>query len=117
MPEFYPSGPWGLLTFLLLTVTLGGAAAWATGRALARTWRPVWQLVVYMGLLTLAVRFLHYGLYREPFLPPAAVAIDFLVLVGFAALGFRVARARQMIAQYPWLYRAAGPLMWQSRNE
>jgi hypothetical protein len=70
-----------------------------------------------MALLTFAVRFLHYGLYREPFLPPAAVAIDFLVLLALAALGFRAARARQMAEQYPWLYRAAGRFMWQPRND
>ena len=28
--------------FLLITVIMGGWAAWMTGRAIALTWRPFW---------------------------------------------------------------------------
>jgi hypothetical protein len=34
--------------FLLVTVIMGGAAAWQTGRAVASVWKPRWQLVFYM---------------------------------------------------------------------
>ena len=36
--------PYGLLTFILLTLVLGGLGAWATGRAMAQTWRPLAML-------------------------------------------------------------------------
>ena len=32
---------YGLFTFILITLILGGAGAWATGRAVAKTWRPL----------------------------------------------------------------------------
>ena len=32
--------PYGIFTFVLLTLVLGGLGAWATGRAMAQTWRP-----------------------------------------------------------------------------
>jgi hypothetical protein len=33
--------------FLLVSVVLGGGAAMLAGRAIAATWRPWWQVVVY----------------------------------------------------------------------
>ena len=46
--------------FFLVTVLLGGGAAWLTGRAAAQTWRPAWQVVVYTLILGFAVRFIHF---------------------------------------------------------
>jgi hypothetical protein len=43
--------------FLLVTVILGGGAAWLSGRAIAQTWRPWWQGMLYMFILGGAVRF------------------------------------------------------------
>ena len=40
--------------FLGLTLLLFGAAALATGRALARHWRPAWQTLPYAVLLGLS---------------------------------------------------------------
>src|SRR3712207_7328088 len=37
--------------FLLITVIMGGWAAWMTGRAIALTWRPFWNLIVYLFIL------------------------------------------------------------------
>src|SRR5437764_2789032 len=45
--------------FLLVTVVLGGSAAFIAGRAVAQTWRPWWQGVAYMLILGAAVRFIH----------------------------------------------------------
>ena len=47
--EANDNGEW---VFLLLTVVLGGAAAWATGKAIAQTWRPFWHVPTYALLLT-----------------------------------------------------------------
>lgn len=106
MPDIYASGPNGLWVFLLVTVLLGGGAAWATGNALAQTWRPVWQLVAYTLLLAGAVRFFHHALFAEPLLAPANYVIDWAVLIALALAGYRVTRARQMRRQYGWLVGA-----------
>ena len=37
--------------FLLVTVIMGGWAAWMTGRAIAITWRPFWNLLLYLLIL------------------------------------------------------------------
>jgi hypothetical protein len=55
--------PYGLFTFVLITLVLGGLGAWATGRAMAQTCRPLAKLALYMVFLTAVVRFLHYALY------------------------------------------------------
>ena len=55
--------------FLLVTVILGGGAAWITGRVVARSWEPWRQLLVYALLLAAAVRFLHFSLFGGSFNP------------------------------------------------
>ena len=39
--------------FLLVTVIMGGGAAWLAGRAIAATWRPWWHVAFYMLILGL----------------------------------------------------------------
>jgi hypothetical protein len=103
MPDFLPdnAGP-----FLLVTVVLGGGAAWQAGRAIAQTWRPWWHVVAYMFILGAAVRFFHFALFDGTLLSLPAYALDTAVAIGCAALGFRTARARQMARQYGFLSRA-----------
>jgi hypothetical protein len=103
MLDFLPdnAGP-----FLLVTVVLGGGAAWQAGRAIAQTWRPWWHVVLYMLILGAAVRFFHFALFNGTLLSPPAYALDTAVAIGCAALGFRSARARQMARQYGFLSRA-----------
>ena len=103
--------------FLLVTLILGGGAAWMTGRALALTWRPYWQCLVYVLLLGGAVRFLHYALFGGTLLSAHYYLVDTAVLLGVATLGFRHTRARQMTTQYRWLYERSGPLSWRERTE
>jgi len=98
---------------LLVSVFLGGGAAWLTGRATARIWAPWWQLILYLVLLTVAVRFIHYSLFEGYFfLPPAdffrglaGAAMDFVILVVLGSLGRIYTRSRQMRRQYGFLYR------------
>lgn len=116
MEAIYPTGPSGLAVFIFVTLVLAGAAAFATGRAVASKWQPLWQLAVYVGLITLACRFLHYALFKQPFLDLRNVAIDFAVLLAIALVGFRIARRRQMVGQYPWLFEGAGPMLWRPRS-
>jgi hypothetical protein len=60
--------------FVLVTVLMGGLAAWLTGRAIAQTWRPFWHLLIYIALLGAAVRFVHFALFEEPLLSPVLYA-------------------------------------------
>ncbi len=97
-----------LFEFIRVTVLLGGGAAWLTGRATARTWSPWWRLVLYIALLTIALRFIHFSLFEGTFfLPPEDfgtalhfAAVDFVVLMIAAAIGRQVTRAGQMARQY-----------------
>lgn len=102
--------------FLLLQVALGGGAAWMTGRAVARTWRPAWTLVVYIVLLTFAVRFLDFALFGGTLLSLHYFLVDLVILLAIGFLGMRVTRAAQMVKQYPWLYERAGPVSWRDRK-
>ena len=117
MPLFYEAGPNGLWVFLLVTVAMGGGAAWATGNAIATTWRPPWQMLGASVLITCAVRFLHYALFAEPLLVAKAFLFDFAVVATVMALAHRVARARQMVRQYPWAFERVGLLWWRSKRQ
>src|SRR3974377_1601859 len=93
--------------FLLVTVVLGGGSAWLSGRAIAQTWRPWWQGVLYMFILGAAVRFIHFALFEGTLLSLPAYGVDTAVAIGCAALSFRTARARQMARQYSFLGKTA----------
>jgi hypothetical protein len=107
----------GFGTFLLITVILGGGAAYLTGRAVALTWRPALQLIVYTAGLTFSVRFIHYALFGGTLLSVQYAIVDFLVLFAFAGVGFRITRAGQMAGQYSWLYQRLNPFFWRRRPE
>lgn len=112
--------------FLLVTLLLGGGAAFLTGRSLARSWKSFGRVVIYMLLLGLAVRFLHWGLFMDATyeswraLQGTLFSLhyyitDTLVLIAFAAIGYRLERARQMSSQYGWIYERTSPLTWKKR--
>jgi hypothetical protein len=95
---------------------LGGSAAFSTGKAIAQTWRPGWHLVISALILAVGVRFLHFALFGASFLTAQYYAIDALLLLLAAFLGFRLTRVRQMTTRYRWLYQAAGPFAWKPRG-
>lgn len=111
----FPATAGGLWAFLVLTVAVGGAAAWATGRALAKTWQSWLKIPVYVVFASVAVRFLHFVLAKEDLLSVHYWLVDFGVLVIAAAIAYRRTRARQMSTQYDFAFRPAGPLGWRSR--
>jgi len=102
-----------LLTFALVTLGMGGAAAYLSGRAIAQTWRPFWHVPLYMLALAVVVRFSHFALFEEPFLSLPSYLVDFACAFAAAALGFRAVRAQQMRTQYGWMFRSSGPLGWR----
>ena len=103
--------------FLLVTVLLGGGGAWLAGRAIAQTWRPWWHVAGYMLLLAAAVRFLHFALFEGTLLSLHYYLVDAAVCLIVGFLGFRVTRARQMAAQYGWLYARSGFLTAARKSE
>ncbi len=111
----YAATPYGLLIFLLITVVLGGLGAYAAGRALAQTWRPVGMIAVYMLFLTAGVRFLHYALYGESLLSLQFFLVAYVWTLLVAGFGYRSMRAAQMATQYSWAYERAG-LNWRAKN-
>ena len=94
-------------SFLLVTVLLGGGAAWLAGRAIAQTWRPWWSVVAYMLVLGLVARFFHFALFEGTLLSLHFYAVDASVAILFAGLGFHLTRRRQMVRQYAFLDRRA----------
>jgi hypothetical protein len=104
------------LDFIIITVVLGGGAAWLSGKAIAETWRPYALLIFYMALLAAGVRFIHFALFHGTLLSLQFYLIDFVILAALGSLGFRVARAGQMATQYSWLYERSGPLAWLKRG-
>ena len=106
-----------IFLFLLVTVVIGGGAAWLTGRAIAITWRPFWQLVPYALLLGAAARFLHFALFHGTLLTVHFYLVDTVILFALATIGFRLTRTRQMTTQYRWLYQRTGPFTWRERAD
>ena len=101
--------------FLGLFVVIAGAAAFMMGQAIARTWRPLWQVVAYGLLLAVASRFFVYALFDGYMLTVSGYLADSVVLVGLGLFAFRLTRVQQMVTQYPWLYKRTGPLAYRGR--
>jgi hypothetical protein len=104
------------LVFLGLTLILMGATAFATGAAIARTWRPWPQTVAYGLLLGVADRFLAFALFQESLLSPTGYAADTAWLVAIGLAAWRITRARQMCVQYPWLHERTGLFSWREKE-
>lgn len=114
MGIFYEESSLGV--FLLLTCIIGGGTAFMSGRAVALTWKPVWQVVLYMIPLAAAVRFFHFGLFGGTLLSLHYFVVDFCVLLLAALAGYRIMRTTQMVTQYRWLYRRTSPFSWADRG-
>jgi len=102
--------------FLLVTVILGGGAAALAGRAIAATWRPKRQIVLYMLILGGAIRFIHFALFGSTLLSLQYYVVDGAVCMAFGFLGFQAKRAAQMVSQYRWINQPDGPLRWRRKE-
>ncbi len=104
---------YGLLAFIVLT-GLGAAAAFATGRALASGWSPLWRIAPAMVALAAATQFLHFALFQEELLSLHYYLVTFVLLLAVAWVGYAAMRARQMATQYSWAFEKVG-LSWRPR--
>ena len=105
-----------LRVFLVLTVIIGGGAAFLAGRGLARSWKPFWRVYFYMALLAAAVRFFHYALFDGNLLSLYYYLVTYALMLAAGVLGFRAMRTTQMVTQYRWLYERTSPLTWRDRR-
>jgi hypothetical protein len=105
-----------LNVFILVSLIMGGGAAYLSGRAIAGTWRPLWHVAMYMLVLGGAVRFMHFALFEGTLLSLHYYLVDTAICLGFGWLGFRATRAGQMSTQYSWLYDRSGWLKWRARS-
>lgn len=99
---------------VLVTIIIGGLCAWLTGRAIARTWRSAWQVLLAMLLLACALRFIHFALFGGTLLAWPAYLVDLAAILVIALTAWRRARMLQMTRQYYWLYAPLGPLTWRT---
>jgi hypothetical protein len=90
--------------FVMVTILLGGAAGWLTGRAIAITWRPRWMLLPAALGLGALVRFIHFALFDERLASLPLVGFDAAVAFLFALAGYHMTRSRQMDRQYGFLH-------------
>ena len=102
--------------FVLVSIIFGGGGAWLTGRAIAGTWRPAWQVATYMLLLGAVVRFLHMSLFEGTLLSLHYYAVDTAICLAFGYAGFRATRTGQMARQYSWLIEKHGAMRWRRKT-
>lgn len=107
-------GFWSIFGALFI-LGLGAAGAWAAGKAVAGTWRPVTSLPFGLVALAAAVRFLRYAIFGEDLTSAPRFIAALVVVVLAGAYGYRSHRAKQMVGQYPWLFARAGPLGWGAK--
>ena len=112
----FEGGAYAGAVFTVLTLLLGGAMAWSSGRAIALTWRPLWLVPVYMLALSAMVRFLHYALFEENLASLVHFAVTFAILLALALGGYRSMRVAQMLRQYSWAFARSGFLGWRARQ-
>jgi hypothetical protein len=106
-----------LWIFLLVTVAMGGGAAYVSGKASPRPGGPTGMCRSTWSLLAAAIRFGHFALFQEPLISLKSFAVDLLVALVAASFGYRLVRAGQMARQYGWLYPAPRPAQLRAYRE
>jgi len=103
------------LAFLFLTLLVFGGFGVLTGQTLAEGWKPVSSALAYSLLLGLGDRFLAWGLLGEQLLSVWGFILHTAVIAAITLTTHRIAIARRMVNQYPWLYERSGPFGWRDR--
>jgi len=99
-----------------LTVAIMGGAGVLTGQALARNWRPVWQVFFACFGLGLANRFFVYALFDGPLISLAAFVFDTAVITAMALIAYRISRVSKIVRQYPWLYERSNVFGYRRKH-
>jgi len=105
---------WGI--FIGVTVILAGGASWMMGQALAGTWRPIWQVIIYALLLGLADRFMIYALFEGELLSLNGFIMDSLTLLVIGLASYRITQVKTMVKQYPWMYKRGSIFHWKEQD-
>lgn len=100
----------GWTVFVIFTVLIAGGASFLMGQAIAATWRPYLQCVLYGLLLGMAERFMVFALFEGDLLNILAYLVDTGVLIAIALLSYRRTLVQKMVQQYPWRYEPSGIL-------
>ena len=90
-------------TFLLVTIIMGGAAGWLSGRAIALNGQARWTQIPAAIGVGAGIRFIHFALFGATFVSPQYFVVDTIFILAAAFVGYRVARQRQMARQYGFL--------------
>jgi hypothetical protein len=101
--------------FLLVTVAMGGWAAWRTGIAIAKTWKPAVLLAPYMLLLGMAVRFIHFAMFHGTLLSFRYYIVDTVIIFVAAYIGWRHERSNQMARQYEFAFEKTSFISWRRK--
>lgn len=101
--------------FVFLTLLVFGGFGVLTGQTLAEGWKPASSAVAYSLLLGVGDRFLAWGIFGEQLLSVYGFVVHTLVIGAITLAAHRIAIARRMVNQYPWLYERAGPFGWRDR--
>ncbi|MGF0540319.1 DUF6867 family protein [Agrobacterium sp. ES01] len=99
-----------------LVVLIGFWTAWRTGRAVADGWQGFGTVFVYTLLLAWVMQFLHYALFEGPFLSLFYYVFDFVLLLAFSTMSFRLRRTTQMVENYYWLHERTSPFSWKDKH-
>lgn len=105
-----------LPVFIGITVVIMGFAAYTTGQAVAKGWKPMWQVPAYCVLLGFPDRFLTWGLFQGEGMLVSGYVVDTVVLIIIGLFAFQLNKARRMTAQYPWLYERTGLFSWREKR-
>ena len=108
--------------FAGMTLIVMGGGAVLMGQAVANTWRPARQVVFYAVPLAIATRFFSLALfYGDPFFTLDRWAygsvVDFVFLVLYGLIAFRITQVWRMAQQYPWLVRRTGLFTYRTTGE
>jgi hypothetical protein len=112
MSFFVEQNPW---VFLILTVIMGGGAAFMAGRNCAQGWKSPGLLFVYMLIFGAGLRFLHFALFKAHLTSLHYYISQTLVVMIIAFLGYRLTQVDLMTTKYPWLFEKSGPLAWRKK--
>ncbi len=105
-----------LAMVLVFNLILAGPASFMAGQGVASTWRPWPQIIFYSGLLSAGLRFFDYALAGGELLSIGGFVLGWAVQFVLAGFAYRLTHVRQLVRQYPWLYRRKGLMGWEERH-